>query len=55
MNATTRPELLDEHGVRHAPGCHFPGWTSQPAPIRGWHIARCGRCGVVRLIRGRTA
>jgi hypothetical protein len=53
MNRITRPPVVDEHGVEHAPGCHVPGWTSQPSTIRGWHLARCARCSAVRLIRAR--
>ncbi|MGY4642809.1 hypothetical protein ACVW07_000642 [Cellulomonas sp. URHB0016] len=53
MNTTTRPEIIDEHGVTHRPGCNLPGWTSAPASLRGWHVLRCPECGAVRLVRGR--
>lgn len=48
---TTRPETVDQHGTRHRYGCRIPGWTSEPSPLRGWHICRCSECGAVRLVR----
>lgn len=55
MNTDTRPEIVDEHGVTHRPGCHTPGWTSRPASLRGWHVLHCAACGTVRLTRGGNA
>ncbi len=48
---TNRPETVDQHGTRHRYGCRIPGWTSEPSPLRGWHICRCSECGAVRLAR----
>lgn len=54
MNYETRPEVIDQHGVHHAPGCHLPGWTSDTAAVRGWHALKCATCGAVRLVRAGT-
>lgn len=51
MNRQTRPEVVDEHGTRHRPGCTLPGWISNGRAVAGWHAVHCADCGTVRLVR----
>lgn len=51
MTTTTRPESVDEHGLRHRYGCEQPGLTTEPARVRGFAFARCVGCGALALAR----
>lgn len=51
----TRPETIDEHGIRHRYGCFMPGWTTAPSSIRGFAWASCVDCGALRLARHRRS
>jgi len=48
MSSTTRPEVVDDHGLEHRYGC-------KPDTVRtdrhGWTLARCRRCGAVQIRR----
>lgn len=50
--STTRPETLDDHGVRHRHGCPRPGWhVENSRALPGWCLYRCAGCGAITLGR----
>lgn len=48
--SASRPENVDDFGVRHRHGCHMPGWESSGPRVAGVHVLRCAGCGAVRLV-----
>jgi len=51
---TSRPEEVDDHGMRHRYACEQPGYTTEPGHVRGFTFARCVGCGALALARAKA-
>lgn len=55
MAGHSRPETVDEQGVRHRYGCEKPGFMVAGSAVSGLATGRCQGCGAVKILRRHEA